>query len=124
MLMIRRFVFPVPGGTRSIRISARFPLPQFGAFYSRCVYLVAKQDMRQVVLYWFQTLTGVYTFEQQLRLPRIVDAVRLNRTDMALVRVVVPVTASGIEAASRNATALAASAYLQMLPYFRNESGK
>ena len=81
-------------------------------------YRIAKGDSEQVVLYWFQTPKGVYTFEQQLRAHRVWDAIRDNRTDMALVRIVVPVTSKGVASADARATQLAQVAYTEMLPYF------
>ena len=81
-------------------------------------YRIAKQDSEAVVLYWFQTYKGVYTFEQQLKFHRMLDAITDNRTDMALVRVVVPVDADGAAAADALATQLAQLVYPQMLPYF------
>ena len=84
-------------------------------------YLIEKDGTKQVVLYWFQTLRGAYTHEQQLRLQRIIDAIQINRTDVALVRISVPVTASGLQAAGASAVALARDAYMQMIPYFPPE---
>ncbi len=81
-------------------------------------YRIKKNDDEQVVLYWFQTLRGVYTGEQQLKAHRVWDAIVDNRTDMALVRIVVPVTRAGVSAADASATKLAQVVYTQMLSYF------
>jgi len=81
-------------------------------------YRIKKNEREQVVLYWFQTLRGVYTGEQQLKAHRVWDAIVDNRTDMALVRIIVPVSASGIPAADASATKLAQVVYTQMLSYF------
>jgi EpsI family protein len=81
-------------------------------------YRIKKDGSEAVVVYWFQTLKGVYTFEQQLRAHRILDAIVDNRTDMALVRIIVPVTEKGVSAADASATRLAQSVYTSMLPYF------
>jgi len=81
-------------------------------------YLIARDSAEEVVLYWFQTYKGVYTVEQQLKAHRVLDAIADNRTDMALVRIVVPVEANGIEAADARAMQLAQLIYPQMLPYF------
>jgi EpsI family protein len=81
-------------------------------------YRIKKGDSEQVVLYWFQTPKGAYTFEQQLRAHRVLDSILDNRTDMALVRVIVPVGEKGVPSADASATQLARVAYTQMLPYF------
>ena len=38
-------------------------------------YRIRKGGSEQVVLYWFQTPKGVFTFEQQLRAHRVLDAI-------------------------------------------------
>jgi EpsI family protein len=81
-------------------------------------YRIARDGAEEVVLYWFQTYKGVYTFEQQLKAHRVLDAITDNRTDMALVRIIVPVEAGAIEAADDRAIELAQLIYPQMLPYF------
>lgn len=93
-------------------------LPSERRSFPALYYLIEKDGAKEVVLYWFQTLRGAYTYEQQLRLQRIIDAIEINRTDVALVRISVPVTGSGVEAAGASAVALARDAYMQMIPYF------
>ncbi len=97
---------------------ASIPVPGSRQSFPVLYYRIQKAGVQRVVLYWFQTLSGVYTFEQQLRLHRILDAISLNRTDMAFVRIIVPVTSEGLNAANANATDLAQAAYLGMTPYF------
>jgi len=92
----------VPGANRSIPVN---------------YYQISKNSDREVVLYWFQTFNAVYTFEQQLRAHRIWDAIVDNRTDMALVRITVPVT-SDSRTATEKATRLAQAMYTEMLSYF------
>jgi len=93
---------PLPGSKRSFPVN---------------YYQISKNSDHEVVLYWFQTFNGVYTFEQQLRAHRVWDAILDNRTDMALVRITVPVTA-GPDAAKESATQLAQAMYTKMLAYF------
>jgi EpsI family protein len=81
-------------------------------------YRIAREGAEAVVLYWFQTYNGVYTYEQQLRAHRVLDSLLANRTDMALVRIVIPVDASGVLAADTSATQLAQLVYAEMLAYF------
>jgi EpsI family protein len=103
-----------PRDSRVISISLPDSQTSFPANY----YRIAKGDEEEVVLYWFQTHKGVYTFEQQLHLHRVLDSILDNRTDMALVRIVVPVGANTVDGADARALQLARLVYPAMLPYF------
>jgi EpsI family protein len=81
-------------------------------------YRIVREGNQAVVLYWFQTYNGVYTFEQQLRAHRLIDAVIDNRSDMALVRIIIPIGEAGVQTAGARATDLAQFLYAQMLSYF------
>jgi EpsI family protein len=54
-------------------------------------YLVARGEERSLVLYWYQTQKRVIASEYKAKFWTVADAIRYNRTDMAVVRVVVPV---------------------------------
>jgi exosortase D (VPLPA-CTERM-specific) len=60
-------------------------------------YIVSRGDEHAVVLYWYQSQDRVVANEYQAAAFTAWDALRYNRTDTALVRVVTPVTRSGIE---------------------------
>ncbi|MGE5489338.1 MAG: exosortase C-terminal domain/associated protein EpsI [bacterium] len=53
-------------------------------------YLVSKGESRSVVLYWYQTPRRVVASEYMAKIYMVADAIRYNRTDTAMVRVVVP----------------------------------
>ncbi len=57
--------------------------------------IIEKGLDRQVVLYWYQSHGRVVASEYWGKIYTVVDAVRLNRTDGALVRVIVPVLSVG-----------------------------
>lgn len=61
-------------------------------------YIVSKGDEKSVVLYWYQSHQRVIASEYAAKVYLVADAIRYNRTDTALVRVVVP--AGGDEAAA------------------------
>lgn len=65
-------------------------------------YVVQKGLDQQVVLYWYQSHGRVIANEYRSKLFMVYDAVRLNRTDAALVRVISPRIGSdpGAEAAA------------------------
>ncbi|MEO8126187.1 MAG: exosortase C-terminal domain/associated protein EpsI [Bryobacteraceae bacterium] len=54
-------------------------------------YLVAKGENKSVVVYWYQSRDRVVASEYRARFYTAADAIRYNRTDTALIRVVVPV---------------------------------
>jgi EpsI family protein len=60
-------------------------------------YMVSKGDQRAVVLYWYQSRHRVVASEYQAAAFTAWDALRWNRTDTELVRVVTPVTEDGVE---------------------------
>lgn len=62
-------------------------------------YIVAKGPNKSVVFYWYQTRNRVIASEYEAKLYLVLDSIRYNRSDTALVRVVVPV-ADGNEAAA------------------------
>lgn len=61
-------------------------------------YIVSKGEDKSVVLYWYQSHQRVIASEYAAKVYLVADAIRYNRTDTALVRVVVPV--AGDEAAA------------------------
>ena len=61
-------------------------------------YMIQKGIDRQLVLYWYQSHGRVVASEYWGKFYLIRDAVRLNRTDGALVRVIAPVVRSEPEA--------------------------
>lgn len=67
-------------------------------------YVVAKGDEKSVVLYWYQSRNRVVASEYRAKLYLVADAIRYNRTDTALVRIVVPVLQNDSAAATRTAT--------------------
>lgn len=68
-------------------------------------YIVSKGEDRSVVLYWYQSRDRVVASEYRAAAFVALDALRYNRTDTSLVRVVVPIakgqqdlaTATGVE---------------------------
>ena len=54
-------------------------------------FVVSRGESRSVVMYWYQSRDRVVASELQAKFWVMADSVRLNRTDTALVRVVVPI---------------------------------
>ena len=61
-------------------------------------YVIEKGLDQQVVLYWYQSHGRVVANEYRSKLYMVFDAVRLNRSDAALVRVTSPRNGSGAQA--------------------------
>jgi EpsI family protein len=66
---------------------------------------VAKGEQKSVVYYWYQTASRVIASEYQARFQLVMDSIRFNRSDTALVRIVLPLK----EGESDEAVAKAAS---------------
>src|SRR5579862_7924131 len=64
-------------------------------------YIVTHADQRSLVLYWYQSRDRVVAGELKAKFWVMADAIRLNRTDTALVRVIVPVVNGDAEGATR-----------------------
>ena len=61
-------------------------------------YVVQKGLDRQLVLYWYQSHGRVVASEYTSKMFLIHDAIRMNRTDGSLVRVIAPIPVGGDEA--------------------------
>jgi EpsI family protein len=66
-------------------------------------YVVQHGDERSVVLYWYQSRDRVVASEYTAKFWVMADAIRLNRTDTALVRVYLPIIDGDSDGATRTA---------------------
>ena len=66
-------------------------------------YTIQKGESKSVVIYWYQSRDRVVASEYKAKVFVVADAIRYNRTDTSLVRVMVPYTAGGEEAATKTA---------------------
>jgi EpsI family protein len=82
----------LPGSGWVATVSDIIPVPIPGLAAPILVnrYIVAKGDARSVVLYWYQGRGRVIASEFEAKIHLVKDAIRYNRTDAALVRVVLP----------------------------------
>ncbi len=78
-------------------------------------YIIARGEQRQVVLYWYQSHGHYIASEYVSKIRLVLDAVRLHRSDGALVRVITPVSpAETTEAATARAARFAELALPQL----------
>jgi EpsI family protein len=82
--------------------------------------VVASGSSRQLVLYWYQSRNRVVANEYKAKFWVMADAIRLNRTDTALVRVIVPVVNSDQAQAEAYATNFVKAFYSTLLEYLPN----
>ena len=80
-------------------------------------YVVADGSQRSLVLYWYQSRDRVVADEYKAKFWVMADAIRLNRTDTALVRVIVPVMNRDEAQAQATATDFVKSFYSTLLTY-------
>jgi EpsI family protein len=67
-------------------------------------YIISNGEARQFVIYWYQAHGRSVANEYMAKIYIVADAMRLNRTDAALVRVITPISSSeDIEAARKRA---------------------
>jgi EpsI family protein len=71
------------------------------------LYVIQKGLEQQVVLYWYQSHGRVVASEYWGKFYMVYDAIRLNRTDAALVRITAPVRNGDLEGARERALAFA-----------------
>jgi len=57
-------------------------------------YIIADGEARQFVIYWYQAHGRSVANEYMAKIDMVIDAMRMNRTDGALVRVITPISSS------------------------------
>ena len=81
-------------------------------------YVLSKGTERLVVLYWYQAHGRVVASEYWAKFYLVADAIRMNRTDGALVRIITPITGGeSAEAATQRAAAFANAAFPNLNRY-------
>lgn len=80
-------------------------------------YIIAHGDNRSLVLYWYQSRDRAVADEFKAKFWVMADALRYNRTDTALVRVIIPIVDRDEAKAERQATDFVKSLYSTLLDY-------
>lgn len=81
-------------------------------------YIISDGEARQFVLYWYQAHGRSVASEYMAKIFMIVDAIRLNRTDGALVRVITPMASGDDPAAARQRAEAFTRQLAPLLPRF------
>ena len=77
-------------------------------------YVVAKGEQKSLSLYWYQSRGRVVASEYKAKFWTVADAIRYNRSDTALVRVIVPVLGTDEAGAERVAIEFVQSFFLPL----------
>jgi EpsI family protein len=80
-------------------------------------YIVARGENQSVVLYWYQSHNRTVASEYWAKIYTVSDSIRYNRSDTALVRVVVGVSGGDTQTASKTATDFATAFFSQLKHY-------
>ncbi|MBL8174474.1 MAG: EpsI family protein [Bryobacterales bacterium] len=82
-------------------------------------YIVARGDSRSLVLYWYQTHRRTIASEYSAKVYTVVDALRYNRSDTAVVKVTIPIREDvDNEKATQIASEFVRAFFDKLLPYF------
>ena len=80
-------------------------------------YVVARGDNQSVVLYWYQSRNRVVASEYYAKIFTVADAIRYNRSDTSLVRVVIGVNHGDTKAATDEAISFVQAFFLPLKNY-------
>jgi EpsI family protein len=81
-------------------------------------YMIANGESRQFVIYWYQAHGRSVASEYLAKAYMVIDAMRMNRTDGALVRIITPLTSSEDAPAARKRAESFAVQLAPLLPRF------
>ena len=81
-------------------------------------YVISNGEVKQFVIYWYQAHGRSIPNEYEAKIYMVADAIRMNRTDGALVRVITPVLSSESLADARTRAVNFTSQMVPFLPKF------
>ena len=81
-------------------------------------YIIANGTAKQFVVYWYQAHGRSVADEYMAKFYMVVDAIRMNRTDGALVRIITPIASNETLSAARNRAEKFTMQLAPMLPKF------
>jgi len=80
-------------------------------------YVISRGQNQSIVLYWYQSRDRVVASEYSAKIFTVTDAIRYNRSDTALVRVVVNVADGNVQAAEDTAVGFVQSFFTPLREY-------
>jgi len=86
----------LPGSGWAPTLSKTIKLSVSGKIIETNLYVVEKGKTKNVVLYWYQSRDRTVASEYAAKFYLIMDSIRENRTDTALIRIAVPVVGDDV----------------------------
>jgi EpsI family protein len=108
---------PAAGWVPSRNEIVEIPVPGLAQPIQANEYVVARGDNQSVVLYWYQSHNRTVASEYWAKFYTVADSIRYNRSDTALVRVVVGVNGGDTKTAIQTATEFAIAFFPQLKQY-------
>jgi len=109
----------LPGAGWTFESSRYVNMPDInGKLYNVGEYVISNGESRQFVIYWYQAHGRSIANEYKAKLYMVKDAIRTNRTDGALVRVITSVLPSEPISSARDRALLFAGELAPLLPQF------
>ncbi len=109
----------LPGAGWTFESSRYVNMPDTnGKLYNVGEYVISNGESRQFVIYWYQAHGRSIANEYKAKLYMVGDAIRTNRTDGALVRVITAVLPSEPISSARERALLFAGKLAPLLPQF------
>lgn len=81
-------------------------------------YIISNRTTKQFVVYWYQAHGRSVAGEYMAKIHMVLDAIRMNRTDGALVRVITPISASENISDAKMRAEMFARQLVPLLPRF------
>ncbi|HUQ95389.1 MAG TPA: EpsI family protein [Bryobacteraceae bacterium] len=81
-------------------------------------YVVARGNDKSMVIYWYQTKRRTIASEYTAKIYTVVDSLRYNRSDTAVVKVTVPIRDGNEEKANAIAVGFVQAMFDKLAPYF------
>jgi EpsI family protein len=81
-------------------------------------YVVSNNEAKQFVIYWYQAHGRSVADEYMAKIYMVIDAIRMNRTDGALVRVITPISSNENISAARSRAEKFTRQLAPLLPRF------
>ena len=109
----------LPGAGWTFESSRYVDMPDInGKLYNVGEYVISNGETRQFVIYWYQAHGRSIANEYKAKLYMVRDAIRTNRTDGALVRVITTILPSEQISSARERALLFAGQLAPLLPQF------
>lgn len=108
---------PGSGWAPSVSDEISIDVPAAAAPITVNRYVVSRGDQQSVAVYWYQSRDRVVASEYKAKVFVVADALRYNRTDTSLIRVVVPVVNRQVDASTESAREFVRAVYPALRQY-------